>query len=663
MCGIAGIWNAPRADADSLARVAVMLSAMRHRGPDGAGSLEFPGGAAGMVRLAMLDPTSKGQQPMWSPEGNVAILFNGEMYNFRAERTRLEARGHRFVSRSDTEVVLRLYLEHGHDCLAMIRGMFALAIFDFRRQHDGVPELVLARDPLGMKPLYVSHWADRRLAFSSELRPLLRAGVAEREISHDGLIDFLTAGYISAPQTLVAGVRLLEPGVAEIHRVGEARRQLRFWSAPPYAPLAEAFEASAERLRAVLDESVALHAFADAPLGVLFSGGLDSTALLRLILTRVPQVKTFTLSTPHHRELGIASRVEALAQQLGCAHQHLEIGPADIAALYPRFVRDLDQPSTDGLNTWLVTRGASASVKGVLSGLGGDELFAGYPVHRRIVRREEAPLVQTVAAHLAHRVCEGWRPGRVADRAHAFADRRAALATWARPHTVFSDTAAARLLGVSAGARLDRLARQLDRAAPGWQTETALGQAFHLDTASYLREQLLRDADHTSMAHGVELRTPFVDVEVVNFSRSCRDEYKLTATARRGYGEGSKRVLVEAMRDLLPSGIDQQGKEGFALPFAAWLTGPLQPFVEAATSVDAVRARGLFSPDAVTALVGQTHRRGSALYPELWALAVLEGWCSHVLDQAPRLDEAQDVALRVFGGQPAARARSQRNLG
>lgn len=278
MCGIVGIWNTR--DEHSLARVDTMLAAMRHRGPDGSGKLEFDGGAAGMVRLALVDLSDRGQQPLWSSDRKVAILFNGEIYNFREERDRLSRADFRFRSATDTEVVLNLYLERRMEFLHRLRGMYALAIFDWRDSPvGGAPVMTLARGPLGVKPLYVAHphGDPRQVAFSSEIRPLIQAGIVPPEVDRSALTEYLTHGFVLQPRTLISGVRMIEPGCWERYAPGEPVRSERFWRIPPAAPRLETLDEAAERLRFVLEESVALHALADAPVGAFLSGGIDST--------------------------------------------------------------------------------------------------------------------------------------------------------------------------------------------------------------------------------------------------------------------------------------------------------------------------------------------------------------------------------------------------
>src|SRR5438132_7652308 len=384
MCGIAGIVGAARDCSENLVD---MLQSQAHRGPDGSGFVAYEGGAAGAVRLALVDLSDRGQMPMWSPERRVAIVFNGEMYNYVAERQRLVSRAYPFQSTTDTEVILTLYLEHGLSFVDHIRGMFALAILDWRQSTPGGrPTLVLARDHFGIKPLYLAWPLGTRgpLVFASEIRSLLASGLIPREIDTEALQDYLAIGFVLQPRTIIAGVEMLQPAsLIRMTPAGSIERRT-FWSIPPAQPVRESFEESAERLRTVLDESVALHALADAPVGAFLSGGIDSSGVVGLMIRQNPRLRTYSLRTTDFPQSDEANQAEAFARSLGCEHSTVEVSGQEVLELLPRFAAELDQPSTDGLNTWLISRWAARDVKGVLSGLGGDEWFAGYPTSRRL---------------------------------------------------------------------------------------------------------------------------------------------------------------------------------------------------------------------------------------------------------------------------------------
>ena len=638
MCGIVGLWNISAEQ--PLATVSAMLEAMKHRGPDGRGTMEYTGGAAGMVRLALVDLSDRGQQPIWSADRRVAILFNGEMYNFRAERDRLEKAGYRFRSATDTEVVLNLYLEHGLDFHEHVRGMYGLALFDWRQTAaGGLPVMVLARGPLGIKPLYVAHpqGDSQQVIFSSEIRAMLASGLVRPDIDTESLSGYLAHGFVLQHDTLISGVRMLESGTLERYAPGEPMLHKRFWQMPPYTPRSESLDEAAERLRGVLEESVALHAMADAPIGAFLSGGVDSTGIVGLMRKHVSDLRTYTIRFPDFPGEDEVQEALAAAQVFDCHHTVVEVTSGEVAKWLPCFAGELDQPSADGLNTWLISRAAARDVKGVLSGLGGDEWFAGYPVTRRMARYTATVLgrAQALAGQAAALVADWVPPGPLRDRVENLATRRGALATWLQAHTVFRDSVARRMAGLP----LDRAAQEakfvalLNQDCADWTKETPVGLSCLLDTRVYMNNQLLRDSDAASMAHSLELRVPFVDLKLAEFSRSCADEYKLRVDGGSSIqydSSGAKRVLIHALRDLLPPSISSRPKKGFALPNAYWMQHDLAPLVEETCSHETLQRRGLIDP----ALVAPVRKGVSGgHFPDHWTLMIFELWCRAVLDK------------------------------
>lgn len=652
MCGIVGLWN--HAGERPLATVSAMLQAMKHRGPDGAGTLEFAGGAAGMVRLALVDLSPRGQQPLWSADGRVAILFNGEIYNFREERQRLEKQGHRFHTTTDTEVILNLYLEHGLDFHSHLRGMYAVALFDWRKTRPGaLPTMILARGPLGIKPLYIAHPDNdpEQIVFSSELRAIVASGLVSPQVDPEALAGYLTHGFVLQPGTLISGVRMMEPGTIEIYTPGEPTQTKRTWRFPPYAPRTETLDEAAERLRGVLEESVRLHALADAPIGAFLSGGIDSTGIVGLMRKHISDLRTYTVKFPGLADQDEVEEAVAAAHSYGCRHTVVEVTGSEVARIMPRFAGEIDQPSADGLNTWLVSRAAARDVKGVLSGVGGDEWFAGYPVTRRMARYSTTAegRLQSLAGQLANSLA-GWVPqGRLRERAENLATRRSPLATWLQGHTVYHHRFARRMAGLPTSrslqdAQFDAL---LSHELPDWRHESAIGLSCLLDTRVYMTDQLLRDCDATSMAHSLELRVPLVDVNLAEFSRTCADDYKLRpdgGAATHYHGSGAKRVLIHALRDVLPTSIAMRRKRGFSLPYAHWMRNELRELIDDTCGAESLRRRGLIDPNSVTQVRQEAARNiPGSHYPKLWTLMVFELWCRAVLDGARPMVAASEV--------------------
>ncbi len=623
MCGIAGIWGG---SGDYTAALDSMLRAMAHRGPDGRGSIAFSGGAAGAVRLALVDLSERGLQPLWSPDRRAAIIFNGEIYNHAEQRARLAARGYPFRSATDTEVALALYLEDGAGFVRRLRGMFALAILDWRETSPGgVPALLLARDPLGIKPLYVARpdGDSGPVVFASEIRSLLASGLVARTIDRDALTDYLAVWFVLQPRSILSGVRMLDRASCLRFTPGPRAEQSTYWTFPAAKPSSESFEQAAERLRSVLEESVALHALADAPVGAFLSGGVDSTGIVGLMVRRNPRLRTYTLRLPELPGADESAEAVAAARALGCEPAVVDVTGGEVCHALPGFAGQLDQPSNDGFNTWLVSRAAAQDVKGVLSGLGGDEWFAGYPVTRRMVHYASGAGRVHAFAGRAAAMARHFVPAEtpLAARCDQLAARAAPLATWLDDHRVFGYPLAHRLVRGASPPSNGRAGERLLGLLPSdWRRETPVGISCLLDVSAYMGCQLLRDSDAASMAHSLELRLPFVDVRVAEFARSCPDHFKLDTA-------GTKRVLIHALRDVLPPDISRRPKRGFFLPYDHWVRHHLVPLVDDACSRSAVSARGLLDPDLVERL-----RPGWRGWPHLWSLLILELWCRQVLD-------------------------------
>ncbi|HEX3727014.1 MAG TPA: asparagine synthase-related protein, partial [Pirellulales bacterium] len=491
--------------------------------------------------------------------------------------------------------------------------------------------------------LYLHHpqGDPQQVIFSSEIRSLLASGMVKPEISLEGLNSYMTHGFVVQSDTILSNVRMLDPGTLERYAPGEPMLRKRFWSMPAYVPRRETLDEAADRLRGVLNESVALHAMADAPIGAFLSGGVDSTGIVALMRKHVADLRTYTLRFPDLDGEDEVHEAAAAAAIYDCRHTIVEVTSREVRDVLPRFAGELDQPSADGLNTWLISRAAARDVKGVLSGVGGDEWFAGYPVTRRMARyaRTGAGRLQAVAGQMANHLADWIPQGRLRDRCENLATRRSPLTTWLQGHTVFRPDVARRIVGLPPD-RMDfeaRFGALLDRESDHWRRETPIGLSCLLDTRVYMIDQLLRDSDASSMAHSLELRVPFVDLALVAFSRSCADDFKLNAdggSSNRYYGSGSKRVLIHALRDVLPLSISNRPKKGFVLPFEHWMRGAASEIVEDTCGHEAVTRRGLLDPEMV-AQVRNGARAGvpGASYPGLWTIMIFELWCRAVIDK------------------------------
>lgn len=603
MCGIAGhvSRSATRRSVDR------MVAAMIHRGPDDQGVWERSGGGAalGNCRLSIIDLSEAGHMPMSDPSGRVRITYNGELYNYLPLRDKLARAGYPFRSQTDTEVVLAAWMTWGEAFLEQLTGMFAFAILDERDPED--PVLLLARDRLGIKPLY---WTatDGGVLFASEIKVLLASGLVAPRGDRQAIWDYLSLGSIPGPRTIVEQVYSLPPGHTLTLRGGGLSID-RFWSLPQadYQG-APTMEAAAEQLRDLLETVVSEHMIADVPVGAFLSGGIDSTTLVALAAahTREP-LKTFTVkfgSGP--AAVDEAENSALMARHIGSDHTEVLVSGDEISKLLPEILAAMDQPSVDGVNSWLVARAARASVTVALSGLGSDEIFAGYPhFHRlaqadRLAPRGIPPLAHTKwLQELPTRLGSGLRflGGTPADR-HV------------QVREVFSAGSKDRLSPDFRGETTSaRTALLLDEAGGDSINATA-----RTEVQGYLVNTLLRDADAMSMAHSLEVRVPFVDHRIVEFALSLPGDLKVGV-------QGGKAVLKAAVRDLLPPQIVDRPKSYFSVPLQEWAQSSLRPEIDRLLASESLF--DLFDPGEVRR-VSVPSSRGSG--NRAWALAILGGW-------------------------------------
>lgn len=636
MCGIAGRVFVSKGD------VRRMVGAMHHRGPDDAGVFSDGVVTLGHARLAIFDTTEGGHQPMSTDDGSIQLVFNGEVYNFRAERQALEAKGYRFKTQSDTEVVLRLYQEYGESFLTKLRGIFALAIYD-KRQGQGREFLLLARDPFGIKPLLYAE-VEGGIVFASELKAMLASGVVERAIDTEALQQLLSLGSVYQPRTLVAGVRALPS--AHYMKVNKNGSSLtRYWSYgfDRVAGLRELpYPDQVERFRAALTESVKLQMVADVPVGAFLSGGVDSSLIVALMARETGgHVKTFSVGFEEGANATDESfEAEAIARHLATDHTRVLVTAGDMVAHLEKFVSGLDQPSVDGLNSYFVSHAAAQGVTVSLSGTGGDELFLGYPWFANIQNSFDGahptPGI-SFARRLARRIAF---LGRHARHGHpAVVDSAAFSEAFGRQYHCFGPAAAHDLLSpirrrnVSSRSFADDL-MPCDELAGGELLDRA--SVFCLN--GYTRNQLLRDIDACSMAHSLEVRVPFLDVGLMDFALSLPVSSKLRMNSRTldpnaSYAEsGVKRIVCDvAQKYLSQDFLTARAKKGFALPYADWLKGPLAEILADTMSMESVTKAGLFDPASVVR-VRQDFLEGRRPWSHPWLFMVTELWRRQVLE-------------------------------
>src|SRR5712664_623765 len=620
MCGICGevdLAGAP--DADGVRRAA---RAIAHRGPDAEGFF-FDGPAGlGHRRLSILDLES-GDQPMVR-EG-VAIAFNGEAYDFAALRDELRSKGHPFTSRSDTEVVLRAYLEWGDDFPERVHGMFSLAIWDARRR-----KLVLARDRLGKKPLYYFAKGSR-VVFGSELKALLAHGGVPRALDPEALVQYLACEYVPAPATILRDVRKLPAAhLAVLDEHGFRIR--RYWDVPgPSRERVSAREAAPELLR-VLDRAVAKRLVADVPVGVFLSGGVDSTSIAALAIRHKNPLRTFSIGFVEE-SFDESPWAQLAADRLGTEHVAQKFSGQDCLDLIPDAVASLDEPFADPsfLPTLLLSRFTRRTVKVALAGDGGDELFAGYDpflAHRPAALFARLPRgLHGLLRGAAERLPSSSRNMSLDFRLKQFL--RGASAPPSLRHQAWIGSFLPSELGELLHPDLRRHAApavayrevlaEAERGVRAGVGEGSVDEALRFYLGRYLADDILVKADRASMAASLELRAPFLDTPVVEFAARLPWRLKLSLTR-------TKVLLKRALRGIVPDEILRRPKKGFGIPVAAWIRGPLRPLFEELYSDAELRRAGLFEPRAAQAML-QRHLRGEAdLRKPLWTLAMFQLW-------------------------------------
>ena len=632
MCGITGaVWTeATKAVEENTLRR--MVDVLRHRGPDEDGTYTselrvsggrgtVPGVALGFRRLAIID-VAGGHQPLGNEDGSVWVVFNGEIYNYRDLRRRLEGTGHRFRTHSDTETIVHLYEDEGPEMLAHLNGMFALAVWDARKR-----QLLLARDRLGQKPL-VYRLERGRLLFASELKSLLEVPDAPRQIDPQAVDAYLTYQYVPHPGTILRGIAKLPPAHYGVYREGQLEVR-SYWQPDFQAEQEQPPGRYADQLRELLSSSVRLRLQSEVPLGAFLSGGIDSTIIVGLMQRLSAQpVRTFSIGfpVPEYDETRYAA---IAARHFGTVHEEFRVEP-DAVDVLPKLIWHYDEPFADSsaIPTWYVSQLTRRHVTVALSGDGGDELFAGYPRYRavwlgRLFDRLPRGLRRVLAGKYWQRLPASPRQKSLRRRWKRFVEvlgqppQRRYL-EWI---AIFNETRRAELYREEFLASLpdtdplEFLTRAFAR-SPGRDAVTSTSLT---DLVTYLPCDLMTKVDIASMAHGLECRQPFLDYRVV--------ELAMRMPVREKFRCGSgKRILLKAFGDLLPVEVRRRRKMGFGVPLDHWFRGPLAGFAREVLCDRRTLDRGFFRPE-VTARLLEDHLSGRFDHSyRLWALLVLELW-------------------------------------
>jgi asparagine synthase (glutamine-hydrolysing) len=580
-----------------------MLQAMRRRGPDGQNSFQNGPCTLGHARLAVIDTSVAGAQPM--TENGVTIVYNGEMYTFREERRLLEQDGVTFFGNSDTEVLLKLYLRYGQSCFSRLRGMYAFALWDSRDR-----TLICARDPLGIKPFLYSI-LPQGIVFASELKSLLASGLVAGDVDRNAVRALLERGSVPQPGNILRNVHWLLPGHLLVLHEGAMPVCRSF--APMQANTVDLKGAAWNDLvamgRSCLTTALERQMVADVPLGAFLSGGIDSSLLVALMAQKHDKVRTFSvgfeggLDTASEDETDDALEV---ARYLGVDHTKVVVRREEIAENLRSIAAGLDHPTVDGVNSWFVAKAARQELTVAISGTGGDELFAGYPWFGAMQDWTNAP---------------AWRKFRRTLRGETF------LSAFDSQYRIFNKTEASQLCpGTPVPA---------PRPDPLPKADT-LSRVTGLVLQGYTRDQLLADIDTAAMWHSLEVRVPLLDEDLLSFALSLPEEAKI-GPPRAGANNGSyaasgvKRILLEIGEPLLPTGFASRAKRGFTLPFDGWLRGVLFKDMNELLSTDVVKQRGFFDPIAADH-VRRDFESGRTHWTRPWLLMMTELWAQEVLD-------------------------------
>jgi asparagine synthase (glutamine-hydrolysing) len=646
MCGICGIFGSKNPTA--LSR---MIAAMRHRGPDDSGYFQEENVSLGMTRLAIIDTSIAGHQPMSNSEKTIWLVYNGETYNFQSERQILEKKGFIFNSGSDTEVILKLYEYYGDSFLNRLRGIFALAIYDRRRGPDH-ERFLLARDHFGIKPLLYTH-TGQGLIFASEMKAILASQLIMPEVDFEALRLLLTFGSVYQPRTILGGVKMLRPAHKLVMENGTWSDEC-YWSlgidrvegarSRPYKELVE-------NVASMLEESTRLQMISDVPLGAFLSGGVDSSLLVGIMARQAGhRIKTFSVGFEKEGS-AIDESIESqqTAQYFGTDHSQVIVTGEEVRENLEDIIIALDQPSVDGVNSYFISQAAHQTVTAAISGTGGDEVFAGYPsfLHTALYEKDikdnpsRANRNRCKADFFSLPFFDQWMAGKWGSKIDQYRNHYGFTSYWSQYRQIMGVVDSARLLSpgiyrnAGAGKAISYDLKNVDELSQGDSVE----RTSALCIRGYLNNQLLRDIDCVSMAHSLEVRVPFLDVPLVDLALSLPLSSKLgrieagtnlwTASYR---DSGRKKILIDAGRHLglLRPDIDLQTKRGFGMPFDFWLKGPLNKILLDALSTETIIHRGWFNPPIVKEILDQ-FLEGKRSWVQPWLLMMIELWARHFL--------------------------------
>jgi asparagine synthase (glutamine-hydrolysing) len=646
MCGITGVFHYRGDGVADPVLLERQTRVIAHRGPDDSGAWHDGPVAFGHRRLSIVDLSPAGHQPMANEDESVWVTYNGEIYAWPELKATLLARGHRLRGNADTEALLHLYEDHGDDLVEHLRGMFAFGLFDRKRRR-----LLLARDRLGVKPLYY-HDNGNRIVFASELKALMIDPSVPREIDEVAIADYLVHQYVPSPMTPWRGVRKLPPGHLLVADAGGVRTR-RYWSLPVETDSRATVEDITERLRAALLEAVRIRLLADVPLGAFLSGGIDSSIVVALMAQVMNEpVKTFSIGF-EDADVSELAHARVVAAHVGAEHREFVVRP-DALALLPRLVWQMDEPFADAsmIPTSAVSEIARRHVTVALSGDGGDETFGGYVTYPWALSYASidwvpAPVRRAMRV-MADRLSPHHPLGRKLHRAGLdVVDRHLEVMSHYSPRE-FEEIASGSLRQAVNGHDPYRAGRDHYRRARAGAGP--FGALLHVDAMTYMADDVLMKVDKTSMMHSLETREPLLDHKLLELAATIPFELKV----RDGTG---KWILRHAVRDLLPPSILERGKQGFGMPIERWLGGQFGTLAREVLLDSRAKSRGWLDSSRVAALLADRTLPADRRARQLWSLVCLELWAQTWVDR-PReeLDRPLPAVPGADHGSAAATA-------
>ncbi|OGS03401.1 MAG: asparagine synthase (glutamine-hydrolyzing) [Elusimicrobia bacterium RIFOXYA2_FULL_47_53] len=620
MCGIAGLIHFNKSHNSDPETVRNMTNAIRHRGPDDDGFFIENNIALGMRRLSIIDLPG-GHQPMTNEDGTVWLVFNGEIYNFRELRSELTAKGHKFKTNSDSEVIIHQYEESGQDCVSYFNGMFAFCIYDKKKN-----SLLLARDRMGVKPLYYS--ANRQsFAFASEIKSLVKSKLTGREVDTEALYDYMTFRFVPAPKTMLKGVNKLPPARTLTVNLNDGSASIaKYWEIPTAAESGSiSFAEATDELSALFKDSVEKRLISDVPLGVLLSGGLDSTCVTAAMHEiGISRIKTFSVGFSEGGIFDESPYAEEASRHHGIENNKIIIGLNEFREYLGDFAYDIDEPIADlaSIPLYFVSKLARKDVKVVLSGEGSDELFAGYDFDRIALALERIKMVHAVPKilrdSLPKAVLSPFGFKGLLEKLDRF---NAPVSDYARQRlfhitNIFGEKDKL-VLGLSGNNSFEKIKSLY----AGSGNLDPINQILYVYSKSWLPEDLLMKADKMTMANSLELRVPFLDYRLVEFAFSLPSAYKVRDGAG---GFSTKHILRNAFKGKIPGSILNRKKQGFPVPAYSWIKGPLKAYAKEIL-LDRGRS-GFFDAKETANLFAALDSPDAGAPEKLWSMIVFELW-------------------------------------